>query len=136
MELQGLKIEAAAAPGYRKPAPVKGGLLQSKLRPDVMAREGCRAVFGVAMTMVEASKKDMRDELEIIASKCRKVVICVSEDAADQAVACLLQDADKQHLRKVHLLRPPQNTWQEMPKPPRTPGRRAFNRVVTVISTA
>jgi hypothetical protein len=131
MEAAGLEIEAAGAPGYRKPGHIKGGFLRSKLRPDVVARDGRRAIFGVA---VSSPEECVREQLEVLAGKCRTVVICVSAEAAGPAVDDLLQDAGKPHWRKMRLLRHPQTQWQEMPR--RRPTGATINPAITVVVQA
>jgi hypothetical protein len=113
MEREGLTIEAADAPGHRK---VKAGLRRARLRPDVIARDGRRAIFGVAKTEAEASKAEVQDELESLAGKCRMLVICIPEEAANQAVDTLFQKADTPNWRKMRLLRHPEARWQELPR--------------------
>ena len=131
MEGAGLEIEAALAPGYRKPAHVKAGFLRSKPRPDVVARDGRRAIFGVAVSNAEDCS---REQLEILAGNCRTVVICVSAEAAGPAVDDLLQDAAKPHWKKMRLLRHPQTQWQEMPR--RRPTGATINPVIRVVVEA
>src|SRR5881398_2873222 len=113
MEREGLTIEAAHAPGYRKPGNVKPGLSRSRFRPDVVARDGRRTIFGVAKSEAEASKGYVRDQLETFAGKCRMLVICIPEEAANQAVERLFHNPEMQHWRKMRLLRHPDTNWQE-----------------------
>jgi hypothetical protein len=113
MEQQGLTIEAADAPGFRK---VKAGLRRARLRPDVVARDGRRAIFGVAKSAAEASKADLQDQLETLAGNCRMLVICIPQEAANQAVDTLFQNADMPNWRKMRLLRYPEARWQELPR--------------------
>ena len=113
MEQEGLTIEAADAPGHRK---VKAGLRRSRSRPDVVARDGRRAIFGVAKSAADASKADAQDQLEALAGKCRMLVICIPKEAADQAVDTLFQNADMPLRRKMRLLRYPEARWQELPR--------------------
>ena len=127
MEREGLKIEAADAPGYRKPGYLKSGLRRSRLRPDVVARDGRRTIFGVATSEAEASKADVRDQLETFAGKCRMLVICIPEEGANQAVDTLFRKADMLNWRKMRLLRHPATTWQEAPRRPQASRRPAFD---------
>jgi hypothetical protein len=129
MEQEGLTIEAAAAPGYPKPGHVKAGLRRSRLRPDVVARDGRRAIFGVAKTEAEASNAYVRDHLETFASKCRMLVICIPQEAADQAVDALFDDRDMLHSRKMRLLRHLDSKWQEVPRTARATKRPTFDHV-------
>ena len=129
MEEQGLSVVAADAPGYRKPRHVKSGLRRSKFRPDVVARDGRRTIFGVARSEAEATQGDLRDQLETFAGNCRMVVICVPEKAANQAMDALFQNADMLHWRKMRLLRHPGTRWQEVPRPRRAMGQPTFNHV-------
>jgi len=122
MQRQGLTIEAANAPGYRKPGHVKSGRGRSRFRPDVVALDGRRTIFGVAKSGAEASSGDVRDQLEAFASKCRTVVICVPEKAADG----LVRSSDTPSWRKLRLLRHPSTQWQDMPRTPRAMTRPAF----------
>jgi hypothetical protein len=113
MEREGLTIEAADAPGHRK---VKAGLRRSRSRPDVVARDGRRTIFGVAKSAAEASKADVQDQLEALAGKCRMLVICIPREAADQAVDTLFQNVDMPLWGKMRLLRYPEARWQELPR--------------------
>ena len=133
MEGAGLEIEAALAPGYRKPSHIKAGFLRSKVRPDVVARDGRRAIFGIAVSNAEES---VPEHLEVLAGKCRTVVICVSAEAAESVVADLLQDAAKPHWHKMRLLRHPHTQWQEMPRARPTTGHATFDPVVIVRDAA
>jgi hypothetical protein len=119
MKQEGLTIEAADVPGYRRPGVVKPGLLKSRFRPDVVARDGRRTIFGVAKSAPEASRADVRDQLETFASKCRMLVICIPQEAANQVVSALFHNADMPHWRKMRLLRHPDPKWQEVPRRPR-----------------
>ena len=133
MEQRGLEIVAADAPGYRKPRHVKAGLRRLRFRPDVVARDGRRTIFGVAKSEAEASQGDLRDQLETFAGKCRMVVICVPERAADQAKATLFLNADMLHWRKMRLLRHPGTEWQEVRRSRTAAGQPIFNDAVRVV---
>jgi hypothetical protein len=124
MEQQGLTIEAADAPGHRKPAPVKSGLRRSRVRPDVVARDGRRTIFGVVHG---------GDQLEVLAGKCRTLVICVPQAVADQAASTLLHGVDMQLSRKMRLLKHPDTSWQEMPKRLQASRPAAFDPVVRIL---
>jgi hypothetical protein len=117
MEHEGLTIDAADAPGYRKPGNVKSGRRRARFRPDVVARDGRRTIFGVVKSEAEARDGQLRDQLETFAGKCRMVVICIPEEAARQTVDALFQNADMPHWRKMRLLRHPDTKWQEAPRP-------------------
>ena len=123
MEQQGLTIEAADAPGYRKPGHVKSGLRRSKFRPDVVARDGRRTIFGVVHG---------GDQLEVLAGKCRTLVICVPKAVADEA-ASTLHNVDMQLAPKMRLLKHPDTSWQEMPKRLQTSRPAAFDPVVRIV---
>jgi hypothetical protein len=123
MEQEGFTIEAADAPGYQKPGHVKPGLRRSRFRPDVVARDGRRTIFGVAKSEGEASKPYVRDQLETFAGKCRMLVICIPEEAADQAVDTLFHNADMLHSQRMRLLRHPDTKWQEVPRRPQATRR-------------
>jgi hypothetical protein len=127
MEREGLTIEAADAPGHRK---VKAGLRRARFRPDVVARDGRRAVFGVAKSATEASKANVQDQLETLAGNCRMLVICIPQEAANQAMDTLFQNADLPHWRKMRLLRYPEARWQELPRRQATRQPTAGVRVV------
>jgi hypothetical protein len=123
MEREGLTIEAADAPGYRKPGHVKPGLRRSRFRPDVVARDGRRTIFGVAKSEAEASQAYVPDQLETFAGKCRILVICIPQDAADQTVDTLFRNADMLHSQKLRLLRHLDSKWQEVPRTPQATRR-------------
>ena len=112
MEQEGLTIEAADAPGHRRPGHVKAGLRRSRFRPDVVARDGRRTIFGVAKSEAEASHRYVRDQLETFAGKCRMLVVCIPRESAHPAVDALFDDADMLRWRKVRLLRHPDTRWQ------------------------
>ena len=118
MEQEGLTIEAADAPGYPKPGHVKAGLRRSRFRPDVVARDGRRTIFGVAKSEAEASKAYVRDQLETFATKCRMLVICIPQEAADQAVDALFANTDMLGRGKMRLLRHLDSKWREVPRTP------------------
>jgi hypothetical protein len=130
MEQVGLTIESADAPGYRKPGRVGSGLLRSGCRPDVIARHGRRTIFGVASHDADASKADVRDQLDTLAAKCRMLVICMPLEAADRAGDALFHNPDLLHWRKIRLLRHPDTTWQEAPRRLPSTKRPAFDHAV------
>jgi hypothetical protein len=130
MEGAGLEIESAVAPGYRKPAHIKAGFMRSKLRPDVVARDGRRTIFGIAVSNADES---LREQLDVLAGKCRTIVICIPNDPADQALDMLLQDAGAPHFRKMRVLRHPSTKWQELPRRPRATAQPNPNPSVTVV---
>jgi hypothetical protein len=133
MEQEGLTIEAANAPGYRRPRPVKSGLWRARFCPDVVARDGRRVIFGVVQSEVAASSESFRNQLETFASKCRMLVICVPGHAADRAVEVLFHNADMPHWRKMRLLRHPNAKWQDVPKRAKTRRRNFDHPTVTVV---
>jgi|SRR5215213_5793329 len=106
MEEQGLTIEAADAPGYRKPRHIKSGLRRSKVRPDVVALDGRRTIFGVA-----GGTGDLGEMVEALAAKCRIVVICVPQHATDGLFS------DTPSWRKLRLLKHPHTKWEEVRRP-------------------
>ena len=124
MEQQGLTIEAADASGYRKPGHVKSGLRRSKSRPDVVARDGRRTIFGIVHG---------GDQLEALAGKCRTLVICVPKAVADEATSTLFHSVDTQLSRKMRLLKHPDTSWQEMPKRLQASRPPAFDPVVRIV---
>jgi hypothetical protein len=131
MEQEGLTIEAANAPGHRKPGHVKGGPRRTRVRPDVVARDGRRAIFGIANSDTEASLADVHDQLETLAGKCRMLVICIPEQTADHAVDALFQSADMSLRQKMRLLRHPDARWQAVPR--RQPATRHPGFAVRVV---
>jgi hypothetical protein len=133
MEQEGLTIEAADAPGHRRPGHVKAGLRRSRFRPDVVALDGRRTIFGVAMTEAEASNAYVRNQLETFAGKCRMLVICIPQEAADQAVDALFHDADMLRRRKMRLLRYPDTKWQELPRTPQGTTRPSFDHASVIL---
>ena len=133
MEQAGLTIEAADVPGYRRPGHVKPGLPRSRFRPDVVARDGRRTIFGMAMTEGEASRAYVRDQLETFTRKCRMLVICIPQECADQAVDALFLNSDMVRRNKVRLLRHPDTKWQEVLKTPQPTRRPADHVSVRVI---
>jgi hypothetical protein len=125
MEQQGLTIEAADAPGHRKPPHVKSGLRRSRVRPDVVARDGRRTIFGIVHG---------GDQLEVLAGKCRTLVICVPKAVADEAASTLLHNVDTQLSRKMRLLKHPDTSWQEMPRRAHAARLPAFDPVVRIVA--
>jgi hypothetical protein len=116
MEGQGLEIEAADVSGHAKPKPVKMGLRPGRSRPDVVARDGRRAVFGVALTPTEIGNSHTPEKLATVAQKCRLLVVCVPEEAAQQALDTLFNREKLAHRPKMRLLRHPLARWEEPPK--------------------
>lgn len=133
MEQQGLTIEAADAPGYRKPGHIKQGLRRSRLRPDVVARDGRRTIFGVAKSEAEASEAHVPDQLETFAGKCRMLVICIPKQAANQAVDTVFHNVDMQLSRKMRLLRHPDANWREVPRRSQATKPATFDPRVVVV---
>jgi hypothetical protein len=116
MEEEGLEIEAADLYGRAKPKPVKAGLRPGRSRPDVVARDGRRTVFGLALLPSDISAGHMPEKLATLAQKCRLLVICVSEDAAQQALDTLFNREGMPHRPKMRLLRHPALKWEDPPK--------------------
>ena len=117
MEQQGLTVEAADAPGYRRPRLVKlFGLRSSRLRPDVIAKDGRRTVFGAVKCGSETGEAHLADHLEGLASKCRLLVVCIPEVAADEAMDTLFRGAPMPQRQKIRLLRYPKTRWEDIPK--------------------
>ena len=121
MQQHGLVIQEANAPGYRKPGHIKSGLRRSKVRPDVVALDGRRTIFGIV-----SSKGDVDDQLEALAAKCRVVVICLPEKAADGLVTI----SETPSWRKLRLLRYPHTDWEEVRRPRQASGQPIDVRVV------
>jgi len=133
MEQAGLTIEAADVPGYRRPGQVKPGLPRSRFRPDVVARDGRRTIFGVARSEGEASRAYVRNQLETFTGKCRMLVICIPHEGADQALDPLFLNSDMLRSKKVRLLRHPDTEWQEVLKTPQPTRRPADHVIVRII---
>ena len=133
MEQEGLTIEAAHVPGYRRPGHVKSGLPRSRFRPDVVARDGRRTIFGVAKTEAEASRAYVREQLETFSGKCRMLVICIPQEGADQAVETLFLNTDMLGRQKMRLLRHPDTKWQEGPRTPQATRQRADHVSVVIV---
>jgi hypothetical protein len=114
MEKAGLEVEAADASGYAKPRQTKAlGLRRRRARPDVIAKDGRRTVFGAALADGDAG---VSDHLETLARHCRVLVICISDGDADQAIQTLFFDQHLPHWHKMRILRYPAEGWQELPK--------------------
>jgi hypothetical protein len=113
---QGLEIEAADAPGHPKPKPVKRSLRPERSRPDVVARDGRRTVFGEALSASDIGQSHMPEKLATLAQKCRTLVVCVPEAAAQQAIDTLFNRDQMPHRPKMRLLRHPHTKWEEPPK--------------------
>jgi hypothetical protein len=122
MQEQGLVIQEANAPGYRKPGHGKFGLRRSTVRPDVVALDGRRTIFGIVSTTGEVD-----NQLEALAAKCRLVVICVPEKAADRLVTTF---SDTPSWRKLRLLKHPHTIWEEARRPRQASKPMADVRVV------
>jgi hypothetical protein len=116
MEEQGLEIEAAELYGRAKPKPVKVGLRPGRSRPDVVARDGRRTVFGLALLPSDISAAHMPEKVATLAQKCRLLVIVVSEDAVQQALDTLFNRERLAHRPKMRLLRHPALKWEDPPK--------------------
>jgi hypothetical protein len=117
MEEQGLTVEAADARGYRRPRLVKlFGLRSSRLRPDVIAKDGRRTVFGAVKCGSEIAEAHLADHLENLASKCRLLVVCIPEAAAEAAMDSLFRGAPMPQRQKIRLLRYPKTRWEDIPK--------------------
>ena len=124
MEQEGFTIEAAGVPGYPKPPQVKRfGLRPGRFRPDVVARDGRRTVFGIAKAGEEIGEAYVPEQLESFAQISRLLVICLPEAAADGAIETLFLKEHLPHWRKMRLLRYPAEKWQEVPK---AAGRKAM----------
>jgi hypothetical protein len=116
MEEQGLEIEAADLSGREKPKPVKRGLRPARSRPDVVASDGRRTVFGVALVPSDIADQHMPEKLATLAQRCRTLVICVAEEAAQQTLDTLFNQGRLQHRPKMRLLRHPLAKWEDPPK--------------------
>jgi hypothetical protein len=118
MRDEGLTVEAAATPGHAKPAAMKVGALRlGRVRPDVAARDRRRTVFGAVLTRDEVDESRMRGRLEALAQGCRMLVVCLPVDVADRAIEALFDDGGVPHRGKIRLLRYPDTTWAELPRP-------------------
>jgi hypothetical protein len=104
------------------------------LRPDVVARDGRRTIFGVAKSEAEASRARVRDQLETFSGKCRTLVICIPQEGADQAADALSHNADMIGWQKMRLLRHPDTKWQEVPRTPQAARRPTDHVSVRVIA--
>jgi hypothetical protein len=113
MEYECLTIEAAGVPGHPSPGRVKRGLRRARLRPDVVARDGRRAVLGIALSGSQIGKIYVPDQLDTIARRCRKLVICVAEEAADETIDTLF-GKPMTHWRKMRMLTYPETKWEEV----------------------
>ena len=133
MEQEGLTIEAADAPGHKRPGHVKSGLPRSRFRPDVVARDGRRTIFGVAKSEAEASRAHVREQLETFSGKCRMLVICIPQEGADRAVDALFLNKDMVGRQKMRLLRYPDTKWQEVSKTPQATRQRADHVSVVIV---
>jgi hypothetical protein len=116
MEDEGLEIEAADAPGHPKPKPVKRSLRPERSRPDVVARDRRRTVFGEALSVADIGESYIPEKLATLAQKCRLLVICVPESVAQQAIEKLFSGERMPHRPKMRLLRHPRAKWEEPPK--------------------
>ena len=116
MEQEGLSIEAATTPGHRRPARLKlGGLKRSRLRPDVLARDGRRAILGLVLDRSQIHEPYLADELVAFASNCRLLVVCVAADAADETIDVFIRHL-RRHWGKMRLLTHPGTQWEEVTK--------------------
>jgi hypothetical protein len=126
MEQADMVIEAADAPDHPKPSQTKAsGLRRRRARPDVVAKDGRRTVFGEAVTGAEVGDARVPDQLETLARSCRMLVICIPEEAADDAIETLFLERHLPHWHKMRVLRYPAEGWQELPK---AAGRRGPRR--------
>lgn len=116
MEDEGFEIEAAYVPGRAKPKPVKRGLRPARSRPDVVAKDGRRTVFGEALVPADIVDPHMPEKLEALAQKCRILIICVAEEAAQQALDVLFNGEQIEHRPKMRLLKHPLAKWEDPPK--------------------
>jgi hypothetical protein len=116
MEEQGLEIEAADLYGRAKPKPVKVGLRPGRSRPDVVAKDGRRTIFGEALVSSDIRDPHTPEKMATLAQKCRELVICVSEDAVQHALDALFNRDQLPHRPKMRLLIHPLATWHDPPK--------------------
>jgi hypothetical protein len=118
MQHEGLTVEAAATPGHADPAAMKVGALRlGRVRPDVAARDQRRTVFGAVLTRDEVDESRTRGRLEALARGCRILVVCLPVDMADRAIEALFDHGDVPHRGKIRLLRYPDTSWAELPRP-------------------
>ena len=116
MEDEGFEIEAADVSGRAKPKPVKRGLRPARSRPDVVAKDGRRTVFGEALVPADIADPHTPEKLETLAQKCRLLIICVTEEAAQQALDVLFNAEQIPHRPKMRLLKHPLAKWEDPPK--------------------
>ncbi len=115
MQSEELAIEAAGVPGYPRPRRARLGLRRARLRPDVMAQDGRRAIFGIALNRQQIHEPYVPDELDAYARKCRMLVICVAREVSEKAIDVLFQTPTP-HWRKMRLLRYPGTKLEEVSK--------------------
>jgi hypothetical protein len=113
MEHHGLTIEAAGVGGHPKPGRFKLGLMRSRLRPDVVARDGRRSILGIALGRAELGDAAAPDRLDSLAQKCRLLVVCVGAECADEAIETLFRKP-MPHWRKMRLLTYPESKWEDV----------------------
>jgi hypothetical protein len=116
MEEEGYEIEAADVSGREKPKPLKRGLRPSRSRPDVVARDGRRMVFGEALAPADIADPHTPEKLEALAQRCRVLIVCVAEEAAQQALEVLFNGVLIPHRPKMRILRHPLAKWEDPPK--------------------
>jgi hypothetical protein len=117
MKHAGVTVEAAEAPGFKRPRQFKRlGLRTGRFRPDVIARDGRRSVLGVCKSGAELREAHLPDQLEAFAQRCRMLIVCVCEADAEEALEALFPDADTPHRLKLRLLRHPRPRWEDVPK--------------------
>ena len=114
MEHESCTIDAAGVPGYPRPRRLKLGIRRSRLRPDVMARDGRRTILGIVLNESQM-REALPDQLDAFARNCRLLVICVTEEVADEAIG-ILSRRPTPHWGRMRLLRYPETTWEEMVK--------------------
>jgi hypothetical protein len=113
LEQQGLTIEAATAPGYPQPGRMRLGIRRARLRPDVVAHDGRRTVLGIALDKELIRAAYVPAELDAYAGTCRMLVICVTQESANQAIQVLF-DKPVPNWRKMRLLRSPGERFEDV----------------------
>jgi hypothetical protein len=117
MEREGLEIVGADIPGHPKPQALKRlSLRPSRARPDVVARDGRRTIFGEAKSGSQIAEGYVGSQLESFARNSRLLIVCVSKEASDRAVDVLLDAAHTQYRSKFRLLVYPEDTWEDLSK--------------------
>jgi hypothetical protein len=127
MERQGLEIEAASTGGHAKPKRIRPGLKRTRLRADVVARDGRRTVIGIALDSRLIREGYVPRDLDAYAGACRMLVICIDQACAGQAIHVLF-DKPMPNWRKMRLLRRPGTELEDVSKASNEKRRQALVR--------